>query len=229
MGPYPVRVLVLEDHDRLARWVELELSHAGYEVFVAPSWEAAKQVARQHPPSLLLLDLSLPDRDGYAICEAIRSYRVAEIPAATPIIMMTARDAVQDRVAGLRYGADDYLTKPFDVEELKARMEAVIRRFKGTVPLQIRDLAIDPERRRIQVLGQPRETTRREFDVLWMLARHVGQVLTRDQIEDQVWGLESIRDSNILDVYISRIRRQLDGSGVAIYTERGLGFRLDVS
>jgi two-component system response regulator MprA len=221
-----VRALVIEDDPQMARIVALELRHAGWEVTAAENGRAGLAEAIGHPPDAVLLDLTLPDIDGLEVCRTLR--RVSDVP----IVMLTARGDLAERVAGLDAGADDYLVKPFAPSELLARLRAVLRRGRGgrSLPevLQFADLRLDPARREVRRGETPINLTRREFDLLAYMMENAGIVLTRDMILERVWGWGFAGSTNIVDVYVGYLRNKLDVDGRPnlIQTVRGVGYVL---
>lgn len=223
------RVLVVDDDPALRRLVEAGLSDAGYEVETVVEPQAALEAALQQAPDIILLDLMLPGMDGFALCEQLREW------TDVPIIMLTARAAEKDVVLGLRLGADDYVTKPFHMNELIARIEAVLRRSQtdgnaaGPSLIEVGDLAIDLAQRRVTVDGAVVNLTPTEYRILAYLARHAGQVLTHEQILQEVWGSEYSGENNYLWVHIAHLRQKIEPQGEQpryILTERGVGYRL---
>ena len=217
-------VLVAEDDQKLARFIELELTHEGYRVNVAHDGILALTLARQKSPDLILLDLMLPGIDGWDVCRRLRA------TSAVPIIMLTARADLPDRVAGLKMGADDYVTKPFAIEELLARIETQLRRsgllFPGT--LSLADLVIDPGARNVSRAGVPIELTTKEYELLEYLMRQQRRVLSHSQLYDTVWDHSFEGESNVLEVYIGYLRKKIDRPGLVklIHTVRGVGYVL---
>jgi DNA-binding response OmpR family regulator len=218
------QILIIEDDVQIARFIELELRAEGYAVQTARTGVAGLMQVREHPPDLVVLDLMLPGMDGIEICRRLRATKVG-----VPIIAVTARDAVVDRVAGLEAGADDYLVKPFAVEELLARIKALLRRAHPSAEqCGVGDLVIVPSTREVQYRGEPIELTAREFDLLLCLVRHQRQVLTRQQLYELVWGCDFSATSNVLEVYVRALRRKLDrpGEPSLLHTVRGAGYTL---
>jgi DNA-binding response OmpR family regulator len=218
-----VRILMVEDDAELASAVALELGHAGYDVRVEDDGPAGLSAAREWSPELVLLDLGLPTLDGFDVCSRLRS----ESPA--PIVVLTARDAVHHRVRGLDAGADDYVTKPFSLEELLARVRAALRRARLRDEgrrLRVGDLVLDAGARTVTRGSEPVELTRREFDLLEHLMRQRGQALAREDILADVWGYDFLGGSNVIDVYVGYLRRKLDrpGDPSPIETVRGVGY-----
>ena len=222
-------ILVVEDERQIARFIELELVHEGYQVTSVPSGVEALIVVRQQPIDLVVLDLMIPGVSGLEVCRRLRaSMHPARL---TPIIMVTARDSVPDRVLGLQSGADDYLTKPFSIEELLARIAALLRRARqmppGDAALQFGDLVVDTTTREVQRGDNPIILTTREYELLLYLLRHPRQTLSRQQIYDAVWGYDFAGESNVIDVYIRYLRNKIDSEGKRlIHTVRGVGYVL---
>lgn len=230
------RILVVDDEPSISGFIRRGLIFEGYAVeTVADGREALKQV-RDNPPDLLLLDLMLPGIDGIEICRRIRSAEEAEGLPPLPVLMLTARDAVSDRVIGLEAGADDYLVKPFAFEELVARVRALLRRVHAhTQPeqapnqqLTYDDLTLDIGARSVHRGERTIELTTREFDLLTLFLRHPNQVLPRGTIMSRVWGDDFFGDSNVLEVTIGNLRRALEEGGEArlVQTVRGAGYVL---
>jgi two-component system response regulator MprA len=218
----PPRILVVEDDAAIARMLEIELADAGYQVQrVARGEEALTAIARDEP-SAVVLDLRLPDRDGLSVCRQARREGHD-----VPILMLTALDRLGDRVLGLDAGADDYLAKPFAVEELLARLRALLRRT-ATAPrvLEAGPVLLNPETREVSVDGREVELTAREFDLLAFLMRSPGRVYTREQIFEAVWGYDFLGESKVIDVFVSALRRKLDSTPERsiVRTVRGVGY-----
>lgn len=217
------RVLIAEDEPRIASFLEKGLRAAGYVTTVVTDGVAAASAARSDDFDLMILDLGLPGQDGLAVLAQIRA-RGERLP----VIVLTARGEVPDRVAGLDQGADDYLTKPFSFEELLARVRARLR-GQGrptTTTLTAGGIELDLARRTATVDGRQVDLTAREFLLAEALVRHPGQVLSREQLLDRVWGLAHDPGSNVVDVYIGYLRRKLGAERIA--TVRGMGYRLVV-
>lgn len=227
------RVLVIEDTSNIARLVQRGLSLEGYTVDVALDGRSALAAVRDRPPDLVVLDLSLPDIDGLEICRRIRAADEDSERPPLPILILTGRDGVVDRVAGLDAGADDYLVKPFAVDELIARVRALLRRIRaqgsiigdGNV-LAYGDLTIDTRGRTAERSSRSLHLTAREFDLLVFLLKHPNQVMTQDTIMTRVWGDDFYGESNVLAVVIGSLRRELEaeGSSRLIQTIRGVGY-----
>ncbi|MBX5467468.1 MAG: response regulator transcription factor [Firmicutes bacterium] len=221
-----MRVLVVEDDPQVARVVRLALEREGFEVTVEESGGNGVAQALTGGYAVMILDLGLPDLDGIDVCRAVRAV------SDTRILMLTARDAVEDRVTGLDAGADDYLIKPFAPQELVARVRALSRRpgnlAHADQPVTLGGWQVSPLRREVRVDGQVVELTRREFDLLWYLVQNPGVTLTRDMILDRVWGWSYGGGSNVVDVYIGYLRQKLPMGGKypQIATVRGVGYSL---
>ena len=220
------RILVVEDEARIASLISRTLRLEGYQVEVAPNGETALEKAISNPADLVVLDVMLPDIDGLEVCRQLRMAGCDE-----PILMLTAKDAISDRVAGLDAGADDYLVKPFAFDELLARVRALLRRAAppdANAPLQFADLELDPTTRQARRGEREIELTAKEYDVLELFMHHPRQVLTRDIIYDRIWGYDFGGESNIIEVYVRYLRAKLEAGGEPrlIYTLRGVGYVL---
>ena len=216
-----VRVLVVEDDQRLARFLERVLSEEGYAVDRCASGADAITQLRASAYNLVLLDWMIPDLDGLEVCRQLRRGG-----SSVPILMLTARDQVSERVLGLDAGADDYLVKPFEVEELLARIHALLRRSTGHAQLNLGALTIDRLGRRVRLDGRPLDPTTREMTLLLHLAHRADQVVTRTELLTQVWSIAFDPESNVVDVHISRLRDKLGRHAWMIETVRGRGYRL---
>ena len=218
-------ILVVEDEVKLAQFIEMELKYEGYRVSVANDGLAGLSAAREFQPDLILLDWMLPGISGTEICRRLR-----ETGDQVPVILLTAKDEISDRVAGLDAGADDYLVKPFSIEELLARLRAHLRRNQEDDPhlLQFGDLRLNRSTREVYRGDRSIELTAKEFDLLDYLLSHPRQVLTRDQILETVWGYDFMGDSNIIEVYIRYLRLKLEAAQEKrlIQTVRGVGYVL---
>jgi DNA-binding response OmpR family regulator len=221
-----MRVLVVEDQPQIARFVKEGLEQEGHAASTVSNGAAALASARTHAFDLILLDWLLPDLDGISVCRALRAEGNS-----VPIIMLTAKDAVADRVSGLDGGADDYMTKPFEFEELFARMRSVTRRAAaGAAPeLQVDDLLLDPAAREVTRAGTPITLTRKEFALLEHLMRRAGQVCTRAELLSHVWGYDHDPQTNVVDVYVGYLRRKVDRgfSRRLLHTLPGGGYKLE--
>ncbi len=219
------RILLVEDDPKLAKFIESELTLEGYHVTVAPNGLDGLTLARTAEPDLLILDWMLPGISGLDICLRLRSTGVQ-----VPIIMLTAKDEVPDRVTGLNAGADDYVTKPFSMEELLARVKARLRRTQPNDPdqLEFEDLILNGLTREVYRGNQLIELTAKEFDLLEFLLRNPRQVITRDRILEKVWGYDFMGESNIIEVYIRALRIKLEASNSKrlLHTVRGVGYVL---
>ena len=216
------RILLVEDEEKLARMVELELKYEGYQVEKALDGRSGLELALQGGFDLVLLDIMLPQLSGMEVLRRLR--RESQVP----VIMLTARDSVIDKVAGLDSGADDYITKPFAIEELLARIRAALRNKsgRGGHMLAAGPLSMDVERHQVTVKGQAVELTKKEFDLLRHLLENKGRVLTREALLDSVWGFDFVGETNSVDVYIRFLRSKIDEAfGVKlIHTVRGVGY-----
>lgn len=223
-----MRVLIVEDERKISAYVKRGLEEQGYAVDAAYTGKEALDWADAAPYDLILLDILLPEMDGLTVCRELR-----QRGNRAPILMLTARDAIDDRVAGLDAGADDYLVKPFALKELLARLRALTRRT-ADVPkspiLQLADLTLDTLTRRVKRGSKTIELAAKEYAVLECLLREPDRVLTRTQIAEHVWNYDVFNQSNIVDVYIRNLRRKIDdGFEVKlIHTVRGAGYRLSV-
>ncbi len=220
-----MRVLIIEDNHRLNQALQKGLVGEGYGVDAAFDGEDGQHFAEVTAYDAIILDVMLPKKDGLAVCQALRQQHIN-----TPIVMLTARDAVDDRIKGLDSGADDYLVKPFAMGELLARLRALLRRDTANKAglLQVGDLIVDPATHFVHRAGQPIELTTKEFAILEYFVRHPNQILTREMVEDHIWSYESMIASNVVDVYMRRLRRKIDeGFEVKLLeTIRGSGYRL---
>ena len=219
-----MRILVVEDERKVANFVRQGLEEEGHAVDVAADGATALDLGLGEPPfDLIVLDVMLPKRDGFAVLRTLREHRVA-----TPVLMLTARDAVGDKVAGLDAGADDYLAKPFAFEELLARVRALLRRGSDqrSAVLKLDDLTLDPVRREVKRGERRIMLTPREYTLLEYFLRNVGRVLTRPMLAQHVWGIDFDTESNLIDVYVGYLRRKIDGKGERplVHTVRGVGY-----
>ena len=224
------RVLVVEDEDSFSDALSFMLRREGYEVFVASDGNAAVSEFDKHGADLVLLDLMLPGISGTEVCRIIRG------KSSVPIIMVTAKDGEVDKVVGLELGADDYVTKPFSSRELLARVRAVLRRHgesEELLPATIEagSVRIDIERHVVSVRGENITMPLKEFDLLELLVRNSGRVLTRNQLIDRVWGADYVGDTKTLDVHIKRLRAKIEidpSTPLHINTVRGLGYKFEI-
>lgn len=220
------RVLVAEDDSGVRETLDAALSFEGYRVATVPDGAAALTALAEDPPDLLVLDIGMPRVDGLTVCRMARERGIR-----LPILILTARQEVSDRVAGLDAGADDYLAKPFALDELLARARALLRRTgaaAGDDVLTVADLVLDPARRMVTRGDRTMDLTKTEFDLLELLMLNVGLVLSRSQIYDRIWGYDFGTSSKSLDVYIGYLRRKTEEDGEArmIQTVRGVGYVL---
>jgi two-component system alkaline phosphatase synthesis response regulator PhoP len=218
-------ILVVEDEASIASFVALYLKNAGYAVRTAATGGEALQAVSAEQPSLIVLDLNLPDVDGIEVCRRVR--KTADVP----ILMLTARDEDVDKIIGLEVGADDYLTKPFNPRELVARVKSVLRRAAPdrkqleSAVIQHGDLVVDAGRREVHVAEDEVQLAPKEFDLLWELLDHRGLVLTRDQLLERVWGYTFAGDTRTVDVHVRQLRRKL-GEASPIVTVWGVGYKV---
>lgn len=220
-----MRVLIVEDNRSLNQSLRLSLEQDGFSVDSAYDGEEGQYLAEITPYDLIVLDIMLPHKDGLEVCRDLRRKGVR-----TPILMLTARDTVDDRVIGLDSGADDYLIKPFALAELRARLRALLRRDatdKSGV-LQVGDLVLDPATHRVERAGQSIELTAKEYALLEYFMRNAGRLITREMAEAHVWNYDFEGVSNVIDVYIRRLRRKIDDpfESKLLETVRGAGYRL---
>jgi DNA-binding response OmpR family regulator len=220
-----VRILVVEDERKVANFIRQGLAEEGHSVEVATDGATALDaILEGPPPDLVVLDLMLPKVDGFALLRAIRQRRID-----TPVLILTARDSVADKVRGLDLGADDYLTKPFAFDEFLARIRALLRRGTAATPvLKVADLTLDPSTREVRRGPRRITLTVREHALLEYFMRNPGRVLTRPMLAEHVWGLDFDPESNIVDVYVGYLRRKIDGPGEGrlLHTVRGAGYVL---
>ena len=220
------RILIAEDEPRLAAFLDKGLRANGYTTTIVADGGAASMMARDEDFDLLILDIGLPGKDGFAV---LRDLRAAG--QHLPVVILTARDNVDDKVSGFEGGADDYLTKPFKFEELLVRVKARMRDHGAVAPgeaavIRAGGLALDGRSRRVTLDGEQLELTAREFTLLETFMRHPGQVLSREQLLSHVWGYDYDPGSNVVDVYVGYLRRKLGPE--AIVTVRGAGYRLEI-
>lgn len=219
-----MRLLLVEDHAELAEWVAKALRHAGYALDVLDRGDHADHALKSQAYDLVILDLSLPGLDGL---EVLRRLRARQQGAPTPVLVLTARGTTEERVKGLNLGADDYLPKPFELAELEARIKALLRRSGNLVPLvRIGRLEFDTTTRMASVEGKPLALTPRELAVLEALLSRVGRPVAREALFEKVFDFDAEARVEAIEIYVSRLRKKLEGSGVAINTLRGLGYVL---
>jgi two-component system response regulator MprA len=221
----PEHILVVEDDPQIADLLRRGLIYEGYSVTVAADGPAGLTAARDRPPDLVLLDLMLPGMDGLTVCARLRA------ASSVPILILTARDAVPDRVKGLDAGADDYVVKPFNFDELLARIRAQLRRRAPAADqetLRFADLTLNPDTHEVFRGGRKIELTAREFEVLLLFMQHPRQVITRDLLYERIWGYDFGGESNIIEVYVRYVRSKLEEGGAPrlIQTVRGVGYAL---
>jgi DNA-binding response OmpR family regulator len=225
-------VLLVEDEESIVEPLREALAREGFDATVARTAAEALDVARTVEPDVVLLDVMLPDGSGFDVCRELRR------DSAVPIIMVTARGEESDRIVGLELGADDYVTKPFSAREVVARIRAVLRRTEGRssapavtdgIPLRVGELEVDVARRTASLRGEPLELSRKEFDLLALLAEQQGRVVTRERLLEDVWDTSWYGSSKTIDVHVSGLRRKLGddpASPAYLRTVRGVGFRL---
>ena len=220
-----MRILVIEDNHRLSSSLAANLAHEGYSVDAAYDGQEGQDLAELTPYDLIILDILLPKKDGLQVCRDLRRRRIH-----TPILLLTARDGVEDRVQGLDCGADDYLVKPFAMRELLARLRALLRRQSPYTNgrLEIGDLVVDPVTHTVEREGRSIDLTPKEFALLEFLLYHPNQVVTRELIEQHIWNYDFESESNVIDVYVRRLRRKIDDpfATKVLTTVRGVGYRL---
>lgn len=223
MGQEAAKILIVEDDATIARFVELELGHAGYEILRAAEGVEALGIVSRSKPDLIILDVMLPGMDGLEVARALR----AEGNNA-PILMLTARSETQDVVRGFEAGADDYLRKPFEVPELLSRVRALLKRMDQGQPgpqYSVGDIEMDPASRMVRVAGQPVNFTAKEYDLLEFFITNAGRVISRDEILEKVWGGQRSTDSNVIEVFVCHLRTKIgDNKNEIIRTIRGVGY-----
>jgi DNA-binding response OmpR family regulator len=218
-----MKILVVEDDRKLARFLQRVLTEEGYTADLCSTGADALAQARSGLYRLVVLDWMLPDNDGLEVCRQLR-----RLGSDVPIVMLTARGEVSERVMALEAGADDFLVKPFEIDELLARIKAVLRRASGPLRLKFGVLEIDREQRRVLLNGSSVELTTREFNLLMHLAHKAGQVVTRTELLTEVWATQFDTESNVVEVHVSRLRDKLGDQAAIIETVRGRGYRLRV-
>jgi DNA-binding response OmpR family regulator len=220
-----MRILVVEDEPKVAQFIASGLTEEQFVVDIAQDGAAALRRVDSTDYDLLVLDLMLPGVDGFDVCQQVRARGLK-----MPILMLSARNLVDDRVRGLNMGADDYLTKPFEFAELSARVSALLRRHgePTLVPLAVADLALDPVTRVVKRGDRRVELTAKEFELLEYLMRHAGQTLTRQMIAQHVWGFEWDRLTNVIDVFVSHLRKKIElpGEPRLMHAVRGAGYAI---
>ena len=222
-----MRVLLIEDNRRLSDSLRITLEEDGYAVDVAYDGLDGEEMGLVPSYDILILDIMLPGKDGLEVCRELRDRHIT-----TPILMLTARDALDDRVLGLDSGADDYLGKPFEVDELRARLRALLRRDSSSKSgmLQVADLILDPAAHTVQRAGRLIELTAKEFSLLEYFLRHPNHLVTREKVEEHLWSYDHVIASNVVDVYVRRLRNKIDDPSEVklLETLRGAGYRLRV-
>ena len=224
------RILLIDDEDDILEFIRYNLTKAGYEVYTARNGAEGLQQAAAHRPHLILLDMMMPVMDGWSVCKAIRA------EAQTPIIMLTAKGDTDSKVMGLKTGADDYITKPFEMKEVLARIEAVLRRTSGVAAekkarrLVFDKLIIDMDAFELTVDGKKVDTPPKEMELLYYLASSPNRVYTRNQLLDEVWGFDYFGDSRTVDVHVKRLREKLEGVSDqwSLKTVWGVGYKFEV-
>lgn len=218
------RILVIEDEERIRQFLARGLTYEGYRLDTAADGRVGLDMARDNPPDLVILDVMLPGMDGLEVCRRLRA------AGDVPILMLTAKESIEDRVAGLDAGADDYLVKPFAFDELLARVRALLRRAQPAQPqiYRFNDLELDTGTRQGRRGGRTFDLTAKEYELLELFMRNPRQVLTRDVIFDRVWGYDFGGESNIIEVYVRYLRQKTEADGMSrlIHTVRGVGYVL---
>ena len=220
-----MRILLVEDNRRLSDSLRMILQEDGYAVDTAYDGIEAEEAGMISGYAVIILDIMLPGKNGLEVCRELRNRRIN-----TPILMLTARDALEDRVIGLDSGADDYLVKPFEVDELRARIRALLRREASdkTGLFTVADLELDPATHTVRRGGRPIELTAKEFSLLEYMMRHPNHLITREMAEEHLWSYDHVIASNVVDVYIRRLRRKIDDPHPVklLETMRGAGYRI---
>ncbi len=223
-------IMVVEDEPSIAEVVSLYLRRAGYQVIITNDGHDALEAMGRQMPELIVLDIMLPEIDGFELTRWVRDR------SDVPIIMLTARRDESDRIAGLEMGADDYIVKPFSPQELVSRVRAVLRRTRGQSTdqgehsLEFKELCIDPQTRLVNVRGEEKSLTAKEFDMLWLMARHPRQVFTRQQLLERVWGLSDYIDPGTVTVHVRRLREKIESDPSEphyIQTVWGVGYKFE--
>jgi len=214
------KLLLIEDDPHISRFLKLELEHSGYEIILAVTGDQALDLLEAEEPDLIILDVMLPVIDGFSILRFIRE----EVSEELPVIMLTARGEVNDRVKGLKGGADDYVVKPFHIEELLARIEALLRRQKKPRKLNYNALEMDVDKRELLISGKSVDLSKTEFDLLRVLLENKGIVMSKNKLLEIVWGVEDWGNPNVVEVYVNYLRKKLGKHGNLIHTVRGVGY-----
>lgn len=222
------RVLVVDDEEAIVKLVAFNLQKEGFRTLAAGDGREAWEIIQQEKPDLIVLDVMLPEMDGFTLCRMLRQEKIA-----TPILMLTARDEEIDKVLGLELGADDYLTKPFSPRELVARVKAILRRINGEKPfedgqLTFGGLIIYPEKYEVRSNGRLIDLTAREFELLLLLCRNAGLVMSREHILEKIWGYDYYGDTRVVDVHIRHLREKIETDPASphyIKTVRGVGYK----
>jgi two-component system phosphate regulon response regulator PhoB len=221
------RILIIEDEQDVIDLLTLHLRKAGFTVSTATDGATGLRKVREESPAFIILDLLLPKMPGLEICKVLKTDIATK---QIPILMLTAKAEEIDRIIGLEFGADDYVTKPFSPRELVLRVNAILRRGAGEAPdekrLSIGQITLDPARHNVAVAGKPVRLTSVEFKLLSMLMRRQGRVQERDRLLNEVWGYESVIDTRTVDTHIRRLRKKLGKASAAIETIRGFGYRI---
>ncbi len=219
-----MRILVVEDETRLSQQLATALGEAGYAVDCAAEGERAEFLGQTERYDAIVLDLGLPKVDGLTV---LRRWRAAGVAA--PVLVLTARDSWHEKVQGIDGGADDYVTKPFQIDEVLARLRALIRRSSGRVALELRcgDIVLDPRLAKVTLAGAPVKLTSHEYRVLSYLMHHQGRVVSQGELAEHIYSQDADRDSNTVEVFVARLRRKLGAS--SIETVRGLGYRMEAA
>ncbi len=223
------RVLIVDDEEAIVKLVAFNLQKDGFKTLTASDGQKAWEIIQQEKPDLIVLDVMLPEMDGFTLCRLLRQEKIT-----TPILMLTARDEEIDKVLGLELGADDYLTKPFSPRELVARVKAILRRTNEQKPVEdggkltFGDLVIYPERYEVQQNGRNVELTPRQFELLLLLCRNTGIVMSREYILERIWGYDYYGDNRVVDVHIRHLREKIETDPASpnyIKTVRGVGYK----
>jgi len=220
------RILLVDDEPNIIELARMYLEQEGFRIETAGDGKAALEAVRTVRPALVVLDIMLPELDGWDVCRRLRQQGDD-----TAVLMLTARDEDIDKILGLELGADDYLTKPFNPRELVARVKAILRRRQpgprdSEQTLHLADVVVDPARREVRIQGKKIPFRTKEFDLLYVLGKHLGLVLSRDQLLNQAWGYDYAGNTRTVDVHIGKLRKKLQGSCLAVETITGVGYKL---